>query len=105
METINKNRFIAEFMGFKPTANGVYPIECPHEGIGFHVETMKYHYSWDWLMPVCKKFDTLNLDKLDHEAYTAYSDAIDNAVTLYEIELVFEILVEAIQWYNSQNKS
>lgn len=58
----------------------------------------KYHTSWDWLMPACKKFDSLNL--LDKE-YESLCDEIDNAVSCYEIMPAFKNLVKAITWYSS----
>lgn len=61
-------------------------------------DNAKYHTSWEWIMPVCKKFDHLPL--IDME-YQKHCDNIDHAVTTYEILPVWNALTEAIQWYNN----
>ena len=48
-------------------------------------------------MPVCKKFDSLDLVEED---YINHCDNIDHCVTQYEIEPVYEAVVQAILWYN-----
>jgi hypothetical protein len=63
-----------------------------------------YHSSWDWLMPVVKKFDYLVENKVINNSkdYEFWCDKIDDTVTrTYEIMPVFKIMVEAIEWYNS----
>jgi len=62
---------------------------------------IRYHSSWDLIMEVCKKFDTLEDRFIDRITYELHCDAIDAAVTCYEIEPVFKALTEAIKWYNS----
>lgn len=66
-------------------------------------EEMKYHSSWDWLTPACKKFDNIYkvTDLSEHwDAYMDHCNNIDNAAAHYEIEPVFLALVEGIKWYN-----
>ncbi len=55
------------------------------------IASLKYHSSWDSLMPVCHKIDNLYIEEKKSIApvrneYAALCDKIDNAVTLYEIE-------------------
>lgn len=119
MKTIQEqNKMIAEFMGHTPTLNGVYTITCPHEGIGFHIETMKYHWSWDWLMLVVEKIETLFDNGIDISIFTD-GTVIENWRTQDQIvritagEMGFEnkiehcylAVVKFIEWYNNQNSA
>ena len=91
----DKNKLIAEFedpkVNFDTNKQGVL-----HVGIT-HIKELRYHSSWSWLMPVCKKFDELDLVDED---YVNHCDMIDHCVTQYEIEPVYEAVVQAILWYN-----
>lgn len=81
-EIIEGNKLISEFMGEKAVGG--------------------YHQSWDWLIPACAKFDALMMDDLkDRSKFSEYSDLLDDAVTVYAIEIAFWQLVECIKWYNS----
>jgi hypothetical protein len=68
---------------------------------------LKYHSSWDWIMPVCYKWDNLfegtAIEYPKAMEYEKLCDEIDNAVSRYEILPVFNQLVENIKWFN-QNK-
>lgn len=67
-----------------------------------------FHSSWDWLMPVCRKWDTLIEGKYIRPktkwfgAYISLCDALDNTVICYDIIPVFNQLVENIKWLNKQ---
>lgn len=113
-EIINGNKTIAEFMSYKIWYRDGTEVcvEISPERVQPITEWAKYHSSWDWLMPVCKKFDTLLEGKYVVgrkwvKTYTNLCDNIDEAVSCYEISPVWERIVEAIQWYNkkfNQNK-
>jgi hypothetical protein len=85
------NEFIAEFMG--------------HEFI--KADSLKYHSSWDWLMPVVKKLEK------DHEvmiygtscSITAFDDENGYVGSYHKdskIEAVYMIVLICIKWYNSK---
>ena len=68
-EQIKNNSIIAEFMGF---------IFYDDEGKYYHVEEgyflcipneLKYHESWDWLMPVVERIESLGNKVSISEAY------------------------------------
>ena len=54
MKTIENNKLIAEFMGLiESSIDKKYWTEKTKEGIGKgELVELKYHTSWDWLMPV-----------------------------------------------------
>ena len=97
---------------------GLFMIERLSDGKYFHInpelllankrwflpEELKYHSSWDWLMPAWIEFRKLwNGEENEHgkwitslQYYLAYSD---------EPIRFFERLVYAIQWYNQQTQT
>lgn len=96
--TFEDNELIAKFDGFVLEEDGMYRDRSGGDKtVRKKEDGFYYHSSWEWIMPVCKKFDLLTID---NERYIWYCDRIDNAVTKYEILPVFKILVEAINWYN-----
>lgn len=100
------NEIIAIFMGEKVLPikdNDLFPVI---EG-EFGLRQTKYHTSWDWLMPVCKKLDRLVEDGIiDYSmVYEAHCDNLDDAVTRsYDISEVFPVVVQFIHFYNTQSK-
>lgn len=75
-------------------------INVPVPTIGGMKRELKYHSSWEWIMPACKKFHELNLEGYEYEQHC---ESIDIAVTSYEIERAFKKLSEAITWYNTSS--
>jgi len=56
MNTIENNKIIAEFIGFKFSEHfGAFMTESGN--VQFY--KAKYHKSWDWLMPVIEKIESL----------------------------------------------
>ena len=98
----DKNKLIAEFL--EPGSVQDDWVDFRSLGIIPHLqnltpspEDLDFDSEWNWLMPVCKKFDELDLADED---YIKHCDNIDHCVTLYEIEPVYEAVVRAILWYN-----
>jgi len=98
------NRLIAEFMGavgtpkYNPTEWDVYITGCldvdsdDENAQHFYTpDEMKYHTSWDWLMPVIIKVEDGGLDP--HEL-------IDKALESRVIEDTYNEVVDTIKRYN-----
>lgn len=83
MNTQENNKLIAEFMGYN--LNNLTPS---------FLNNLKYHTSWDWLMPVLKK---INL-KLHPDTY-GFWRMITHPVE-YNIENVHNQVVEFINQHN-----
>src|ERR1700749_569982 len=90
---IEGNKVIVKFLGCKIDKTSYsewwYEIKDGHFG---YIDNLEYHSCWDWLMPVCKKWDNLyqgkDINKIIYKEYELLSDKLDDAVTLYIIEPV-----------------
>ena len=112
------NELIAEFMGFSqgkseigntwehPDKMGIYG------GVG---QKFKYDVSWDWLMPVVEKIESLGciveiwkslgagcrIQKLIPYQPTIRVTAESNSM----IEAVYQSIIQFIKWYKENKKS
>ena len=71
-----------------------------------HIDSFEYHWDWNWLIPVCRKWDRLNISKDKngklHSEYVRLCEYLDNEMTKYDLESVFLQLIECIKWYNEK---
>ena len=59
---MNQNKLIAEFMGMKPhhqDSSCMTRVDDTGSNEVVPVESMSYHTSWDWLMPVVQKISNM----------------------------------------------
>ncbi len=86
------NKLIAEFMGVETTDGLVFQDNNTHE---FH--PIKYHTSWDWLMPVVEKILDLSFqDDGDAEDFYNVRDCMP------DINHTYKAVVEFIKEYNDE---
>jgi hypothetical protein len=76
-----------------------------HKGI--YSEKLRYHSSWDWLMPVVKKIYSLEYYELSGSKYIdtpkkviKLKKNIKESIGFAEIENSFKAIIEFIKWYN-----
>ncbi len=103
----NRNKLIAEFMGVKTITidelkstleqnreNGL--IHTPQAHV---VDDLKYHTSWDWLIPVVREILTrIDIDSIEYETHNLEYETLDA-----DIKGAYKQVVEFIEWYNEQN--
>jgi len=85
----NNNKIIAEFMGLN-IDKGVQADYMEHE--------LKYHTSWDWLMPVIEKIQGLVVDnpELDWQLYD------DIRLNIPYLDDTYNMVVYTIKEYNNK---
>jgi hypothetical protein len=114
-EQLEGNRLMAQYMGYeivpkeihffkedvvfgkKNVEDGLYH-DCIFE------TTLKYHESWDRLMPAIDSFGNIDMiDELDGEDYDKWEELLESirsAVTCCHIDRSFNLSVEMVEWYN-----
>ena len=112
----NRNKLIAEFMGVKTITidelkstleqnreNGL--IHTPQAHV---VDDLKYHSSWDWLMPVVDKCTQIGYrdQDFDSEIYGTWEGLFDDESMFLgnHIEEVHWSVVHFIEWYTEYKR-
>lgn len=122
-EKIEGNILIANFMGAthkkgKESKKDIYSFLknisfCEvlaiqtHDGeYMFYKNELLFHSSWDWLMPVYHKIRMLYKELATSQKihWGRRSGKVVRQMIDYDIAEVFKAIVDAIKWYNSQNK-
>tara|TARA_S200002703_G_scaffold1563_1_gene2710 strand:+ start:535 stop:861 length:327 start_codon:yes stop_codon:yes gene_type:complete len=104
MTTQEANKLIAEFMGLVVSDRDNYTSEL-HTNVD---ADLKYHTSWDWLMPVISKVKNIDAEWAEEQAQHIWAfrlwaaiDDIDDALTCcWGIDEVYRYTVDAIMNYN-----
>lgn len=108
------NKMIAEFVGHKLIGKPEWEYEYwLIEGNNYRGDELKYHTSWDWLMPVVEKIEGLNFGVNIYQGngchIFSYGKCIDENTTIgfaqnckFKIESVWRCVVQFI--YNQKNK-
>lgn len=112
-EIIEGNKLIFLFMGGREMSSetspdGVKTIKSAQLNDLYarnFLTDLKYHSSWDWLLPVIKTAKT-KINKYDFDARqeaSARLKAVTNEVCNINIENAHFCLVKFITWYNTQS--
>tara|TARA_B110000977_G_scaffold36886_1_gene49547 strand:- start:4356 stop:4682 length:327 start_codon:yes stop_codon:yes gene_type:complete len=108
---MKNNKLIAEFMGLQTPFNEISDATLYiYKGIDekgeyqFDIELheMRYHLSWDWLMPVVDKIKILVMEDDSDELYNSEEwDNITHTLVQIEIKSVYQAVVEFIKNQNN----
>jgi hypothetical protein len=114
-EIIEGNKLIAEFMGFE---FGGVAFLTPHKKILangdesslYFPEDLKFHSSWDWLIPVVEKIEKEGFIFYIKENESSIENHWDNAliksfgdyVAPTKIQACYMAVINFIKWYNGQ---
>ena len=104
---MNDNKIIAEFMGANPFRESVNEdvlsyemygvLECIEDGISekhfFLPEEMRFHDSWDWLMPV--------IEEIDHTSYEPI-ESIEGALATRCLKDTYKAVAEYVKEYHNE---
>ena len=108
-QILEDNKLIAEFMGLKTYRdhidhmNGSVETILCQSPIDSTTQSMQFHSSWDWLMPVAKKIITLCNEEREELFHSDYHKAIWKTIPKADIEDSFRVVVGFITWDN-QNR-
>ena len=106
-EEIEGNTMIAEFMEWRMANDGYNDTMFNGTDKYCMIDNLKYHSSWDWLMPVVEKIEKIKgvhiFIKGNRCEILNYGFEMDSPSSVYKIESVWLAVVEFIKWYN-QNK-
>ena len=99
-EILEGNKLIMQFLEIPQLITGEYHavfgnIRQYYTGENY----LKFHSSWDWLMPVIDSIKCYTVDE-----YTLI-DNIDDALICIDIEETYQSCVEFIKWYNKQKQN
>ena len=107
MNTQENNKSIAEFMGLKDGDKYLSPSleETESIGLGMYVDSdeMRYHASWDWLMPVIDKV----YEEVKGDMYPYYNlvTAVQDGLRERSRGATYNAVVKLIEFINQYNKT
>ena len=106
-EILEGNKLIAEFLEIDKKIYGETGITYYIDGIPYQIFKLKYYSSWDWLMPVVEKIQSLNYVYEICNGACRIKIPTDRGWWLEEttIKSVFSAVIEFIKWYNSNEKN
>ena len=110
---MKNNKLIAEFMGLETPFNEIsdatlYTYKGIEEAsaitfvVDVELHEMRYHLSWDWLMPVVEKIKILVMEDDSDELYNSEEwDNITHTLVQIEIKSVYQAVLEFIKNQNN----
>jgi len=122
-EIIEGNKLIAEFMGGKfrkskdkNTLNKYFDLK--DKGYFYYENEIRYHTSWDWIMPVVDKIEQkgciveisyslvcmCRICVIGQKHENTFNIINDNNGGLEPIIAIYKSVVEFIKWYNQNTK-
>ena len=87
---MKENKLIAEFMQKGSKSLGIYDFNGCH----YRLDELKFHTSWDWLMPVISKCRT------ESNSENNYWEGIYYTLEECDIDITYPTVVEFIKEYN-----
>ena len=119
-EIIEENKLIAEFMGaveqeFLGKNRFFFYKNSRIENLAYLPSELKFHSSWDWLMPVAEKItnelnysvelNSLGTNNWRFAVYSGGSLVCQSRLLETPIEAIYTAVIEFIKWYNLKKKS
>ena len=106
-EIIEGNKLIAEFMGAKPCKQHpntqlFLTIKDNKNPSLQYWHLLKYHKSYDWLIPVIRKIHVTKGYIQYMIGKNIFEDGID--VNVLDILISYKKILDFIKWYNLKNK-
>lgn len=98
---MSDNKLIAEFMGLEQTPTGLFVTK---KG-AIRVWELEYHISWDWLMPVVEKINTMEPSEFNYHVdnmtrFRMEQGKIQMLSITSPMRIVYSAVLDFIKWYN-----
>ena len=105
---MESNKLIAEFMGIESYEASGYTNYVYSEDNHRTEVDLSYHDSWDWLMPVVEKIESLGYEliitesrcKINHNTDHSIEEVLHLELIGSKIEVTYQAVVEFINQYN-----
>tara|TARA_R110002012_G_scaffold90861_3_gene221814 strand:- start:1122 stop:1445 length:324 start_codon:yes stop_codon:yes gene_type:complete len=106
METMEDNRLIAEFMGLTNhhDDSSIMVAKTPQGNEVVPIDSLKYHASWDWLMPVVQKIESLGYVFTIQGGKAEYSEMISKPkifIAKSKMSSTYKAVVQFIKEYKT----
>ena len=101
------NKLIAEFMGMTygdPNDDSVMIQKTPQGNEVVPIESMEYHTSWDWLMPVVEKIESLGYVFTIQGGKAEYGEMMSASICFIvedKLSSTYKAVIEFIKTYNN----
>lgn len=107
-DIVKNNQLIAKFMGAKMIVKNYHDISIlkfPDKKT-YDIQALKYHCSWDWLLPVYRKIRDIINDRAKLDKHTRTKGdllELDALMAICEVDIqkAFDSIVAFIKWYNT----
>ena len=104
---MENNTLIAEFMGGQRVLPDEDVYNMPtHNNLCYGVNELQYHTSWDWLMPVVEKIESLGYWVNRNDGDITISNKSDMVVitpmSSGGMDMMYKAVVEFIKEYNDE---
>jgi len=103
------NKMIAEFIGKKVVCDCDVNYEIDNEL--FDLSQLRYHLSWEWLMPVVEKIESMGYQfKICRKRVEVFKDGDHSSIPVMfskfesKIESVWNGVVESIKWHDNNGR-
>lgn len=121
-DIIISNKLIAEFMGATAYKHGIFEAvnfpEATKEGFkSYDLIYLQYHSSWDWIMTVVEKIESLSYNKGRHyyihitQSHVQFLIDRTNETpfskwgsTNNKLQAIYKAVIQFIKWYNERKQ-
>ena len=120
MENLENNKLIAEFMGMNiVTLDDIRRNKNPmiSNADGYTVDSLQYHTSWDWLMPVVDEIESIEGISIRIEGFSVevlkgtmpYEDNEDVVICKGDVDIrkgkIYSVYTAVVEFIKKQNKN
>lgn len=104
------NRLIADSPFSNDNLRNSIKIDCLNFSEEYAYSNLRYHSSWDWLMPIVEKIESMGYDftmiknycRITTNTGGTFENELGSANQETKIAAAYKLVIEFIKWYNTQ---